>query len=72
MQQSTQDDTKKANGTAASLPGSSKAHVVQIQMETALNQITQGQITPKDLAKETIKVDLNQKDEHRRRNTGIG
>ena len=34
MQQSTQDETRT---NRADLPGSSKAHVVQIQMETALN-----------------------------------
>ena len=39
-------------------------------METALNQITQAHITPKDLTKENIKVELlsQKKDENRRRN----
>jgi hypothetical protein len=39
-------------------------------METALNQITQTHITPKDLTKENFKVELlsQKKDENRRRN----
>ena len=69
MQQSTEDETR-TNRAGGGLPGSSKSHVVQIQMETALNQITQAHITPKDLTKENFKVELlsQKKEENRRRN----
>lgn len=69
MQQSTEDETR-TNRAGGGLPGSSKSHVVQIQMETALNQITQAHITPKDLTKDIIKVELSsqKKEENRRRN----